>query len=375
MIGHSLSHYRITASLGAGGMGEVYRARDEKLGREVALKVLPAEMAGDASRLERFQREARAVAALNHPNIVTLYSVEEEGGTHFLTMELVEGRTLGEVMSDGQIPLGRFFEIALALAAAMAAAHGRGITHRDLKPANVMLTDEGFVKVLDFGLAKLAESAGADDLTQMPTEALTQDGMVVGTIPYMSPEQIEGKPLDHRTDIFSLGVLLYEMLVGSRPFQGDTQPALMSAILRDDPPSVVAVRNDLPRHLGRVVARCLEKDPKRRYESAAGLSYELEGLEREHRAESLAASSSRGEAESRPVDPSPAGTRFSSIGAGPAEAPSAAGSSGVAALRERSIAVLPFVNRSGDPDDQYFSDGLSEELINALSKLSGIRVT
>jgi serine/threonine-protein kinase len=388
-------------------MGEVYRARDEKLGREVALKVLPAEMAGDASRLERFQREARAVAALNHPNIVTLYSVEEADGTHFLTMELLEGRTLGEVMAGERMALGRFFEIASPLASAMAAAHGRGITHRDLKPANVMLTDEGFVKVLDFGLAKLAEGAGADDLTQMPTEALTQDGMVVGTIPYMSPEQVEGKPLDHRTDIFSLGVLFYEMVTGSRPFEGETQPALMSAILRDDPPSVVAVRADLPRHLGRVVARCLEKDPKRRYESAASLAYELESLEEEYRAESLAAAPRP--ADRRPAPPRPAGAGVApeapdevpspagrgtgspmggSMGSpmrsptgGPMRSPMASstrgstGSSGVAALRERSIAVLPFVNRSGDPDDQYFSDGLSEELINALSKLPGIRVT
>ena len=268
MIGTTLSHFRITAKLGEGGMGEVYLAEDTKLGREVAIKVLPAKMASDPARLERFQREARAIAALNHPNIVTIYSVEEAAGTHFIAMELVDGRTLAQEIPPGGLTLGRFFDLSIAMTKAVAAAHARGITHRDLKPANVMVDREGQVKVLDFGLAKLTEESVPPEMTQMPTEALTQEGLVIGTIPYMSPEQVEGKPIDARTDIFSLGVLFYEMATGERPFQGDTSPALMSSILKDVPQPIVDVRHDLPRHLGRILNRCLEKDPQHRYSSA-----------------------------------------------------------------------------------------------------------
>ena len=240
MIGTNLSHFRISAKLGAGGMGEVYRAEDTKLGREVAIKVLPAEMADDPVRLERFQREARAVAALNHPNIVAIYAIEsaapaDRAGApprpiHFLVMELVEGSTLREVIPVGGLSLERFFDLGIAMARAVAAAHDKGITHRDLKPANVMVNRDGLVKVLDFGLAKLAEAESASEMTQMPTEVLTQEGLIVGTIPYMAPEQVEGKAVGPRTDIFSLGVMFYEMVTGERPFRGDTSPALMSSI-------------------------------------------------------------------------------------------------------------------------------------------------
>jgi serine/threonine protein kinase/tetratricopeptide (TPR) repeat protein len=372
MIGQTLSHFRITAKLGEGGMGEVYLAEDTKLGREVAIKVLPTEMAADPTRLERFQREARAVAALNHPNIVTIYSVEEDNGTHFITMELVEGHTLNQVIPPGGLELGRFFELAIDMTKALASAHAKGIAHRDLKPANVMVNREGQVKVLDFGLAKLTEEPVAPEMTQMPTEVLTQEGLVIGTIPYMSPEQVEGKRVDARTDIFSLGVLFFEMVTGDRPFQGDTSPALMSSILKDVPQPVVEIRTDLPRHLGRILTRCLEKDPQRRYSSASDLAYELESFRKEYESDtSVTVQEAPASAPSPVTAPSPA----PSSGSGSRDT-SVTGVSTIAeALRERSIAVLPFVNRSGKEDDDYFCDGLSEELINALSKLPGLRVT
>ena len=223
LIGQSLAHYRIIAAIGAGGMGQVYRATDTRLHRDVALKVLPLEMAASPERLERFQREARAVAALNHPHIVTIYSVEEIEGFHYLTMELVEGETLDRLIPEDGMAVPRLLDVAVGLADALAAAHDRGIIHRDLKPANVMVTTEGRVKVLDFGLAKLArpESESLAD-SRLTTELRTTEGTVMGTLPYMSPEQLLGQALDHRTDLFSLGVMLYEMASGERPFQGSS---------------------------------------------------------------------------------------------------------------------------------------------------------
>src|SRR5277367_2283524 len=218
-------------------MGEVYRATDTKLAREIALKVLPAAMANDPDRLARFQREARAVAALNHPNVVTVYSVEESDNVHFITMELIEGQPLDRLISANGLPQERIIEIAGAIAEALAAAHEKGIVHRDLKPANVMVTNEGRVKVLDFGLAKDIRASNLGDAT-LTSASQTQVGVVMGTPAYMSPEQTSGRPLDHRTDIFSLGVLLYEMSTGKRPFAGSSSAELVSAILRDTPPSV-----------------------------------------------------------------------------------------------------------------------------------------
>jgi len=236
-------------------MGEVYRATDTTLGREVALKLLPATMAGDPERLARFQREARAVAALNHPHIVTIFSVEEAEGVHFLTMELVEGTSLDRHITAGGLSIEEIIEIAGALAEALAAAHEKGIMHRDLKPTNVMVTVDGRVKVLDFGLAK---DVGAEppDGAAMTEAGLTQAGMVMGTPAYMSPEQISGRALDHRTDIFSLGVVLHEMSTGRRPFAGTSSAELVSSILRDNPPLVTEVRADLPADLARESRAC-----------------------------------------------------------------------------------------------------------------------
>ncbi len=324
--GDRLGHYTLVSLLGSGGMGAVYRATDTVLGRDVALKVLPPDMADDPERLERFRREARTVAALSHPNIVTIYSVEHADGTHFLTMELVEGRTLEDAMADHRpVPIERVLEIARQITGAAAAAHDKGIVHRDLKPANVILDASGRVKVLDFGLAK-TRGAAAFSAGDAATALATQVGTVLGTPTYMSPEQVRGLDVDHRTDIFSLGVMLYEMATGARPFRGRSAAELASSILRDAPPAVGDVRPSVPSDLTRAITRCLEKDPSARFESMAQLADALR----------------------RP-------------GSGHA-------------TRGPSVAVLPFQNLSADPENEFFADGLAEELLNALTQIDGLRV-
>ena len=277
-----LGHYTIVQKLGSGGMGEVYLAEDTRLGRKVALKTLLPEVANDSERRARFEREARAVAAINHPNIVTLYSIESEGEVHFLTMELVTGQTLAKIIPRGGLPLKRFFPIALSLTDAISSAHEHGITHRDLKPENVMVADNGRVKVLDFGLSKLKPRAfDPDEVTKGLSDARTAKGLIIGTLAYMSPEQAEGRELDHRSDIFSLGLLLHQMLAGSRPFEGESTAAYLSALLRDNPPALTDVRSDVPPRLARMIQRCLEKEPARRYQSTADLHTDLAELQQE----------------------------------------------------------------------------------------------
>jgi Tol biopolymer transport system component len=279
MIGKTLAHYKIIEKIGSGGMGEVYRASDSKLGREVALKILPPAAAADPERRQRFEREAKAVASLQHPHIVTIFSIEEAEGTHFFTMEIVRGKTLNDVIPTDGVPLDQLFEIGIPLADAVHAGHERGVIHRDLKPGNVMVDEAGHLKVLDFGLAKLVTVVD-DNAQTMTARDSTQEGRVLGTVAYMSPEQAEGKELDRRSDIFSLGVLLYEAATGKRPFTGDTPISMMSAILRDTPPSVTSLK-PLPRHLGRIIQRCLEKSPDKRFQTARDVCNELEGLKRE----------------------------------------------------------------------------------------------
>lgn len=284
MIGRTISHYRILDKLGAGGMGEVYLAHDLRLQRRVALKLLPAELAARRERLERFKREATLVAALDHPNIVTVFSIEEADGLHFITMQLVSGRPLSRRIPRQGLPLEAFFDIAVPVADAVAAAHAKGIVHRDLKPANIMLGDDGQVAVLDFGLAKLLEDeprAPASSRASTSTTPLTRAGQAPGTAAYMSPEQAAGGAVDHRSDIFSLAIVLYEMATGRRPFEGSSQVELRAAILAVEPPPVTALRPDLPRHLGRIIARGLEKDPPHRYQSVLDMRNDLAGLRRE----------------------------------------------------------------------------------------------
>jgi len=292
MIGKTLNHYKVISHLGRGGMGEVYVAEDTKLGRRVALKMLPAAVTEDRERRARFEREARAVAALNHPHIVTIYGVEESDGTHFLAMELVEGQVLTELIPRQGLGLSKLLDYGIPMADAVSTAHRKGIFHRDLKPDNVMVGDDGRLKVLDFGLAKLREQEPGEmeQATSLPTESVTQDGKILGTVAYMAPEQAEGKPVDARSDIFSLGVILYQMATGRRPFQGDTPISTITAILRDTPTSVTEVNRSLPRHLGRVIRRCLEKDPERRYQTAQDLRNELEALKEEAASGSLSVS-------------------------------------------------------------------------------------
>lgn len=286
MIGKHLGHYEILEKIGEGGMGEVYRAHDTKLDRDVAIKTLSGAVARSDERLARFQREAKAIAALNHPNIVTIYSVEEIDEVLFLSMELIEGETLSRLIGKDGLPLDKFFELAIALADALAAAHSQGVTHRDIKPSNIIVGKDGRLKVLDFGLAKLRGlTADSSQIMELPTvaaeEPVTAKGEVLGTAMYMSPEQAEGKALDHRSDIFSLGVVLYEMATGARPFHGDTPASLISSILRDDPPSISEMNRRLPRHLGRIVKRCLAKDVQRRFQTALDVRNELAGLKGE----------------------------------------------------------------------------------------------
>jgi serine/threonine protein kinase len=335
--GTRLGSYEILTALGSGGMGEVYRAHDPRLDRDVALKVLPADVASDPARLDRFTREARAIAALNHPHIVTIYSTEEADGIRFLTMELVEGQSLDALIPPAGIPVRRFLELAIPLADALAAAHQEHITHRDLKPANVMVAATGRVKVLDFGLA-VARKPGSDPAELVTAPQLTVPGTILGTLPYMSPEQLDGGALDHRTDLFSLGVMFYEMLTGSRPFSGPTAPQLISSILRDWPPGAKDVRPDVPESLSRLITRCLEKTPANRVQTA-----------REVHAELLQAQKSFDAGEAR-------ATVSPQTDAAP------------------SIVVLPFANRSPDPDNEYFSDGLTEEIIADLAKIGALRV-
>ena len=260
-------------------MGEVYLAEDSKLGRQVALKVLAHESARDPDRRARFEREARAVAALNHPGIVTIHSVEEDAGLLFLTMELVEGKTLSECIAPGGMTLAELLRIAIPLADAVGTAHQRGITHRDLKPANVMVADDGRVKVLDFGLAKQQpKDAFQGETAMLPAENLTADGRILGTVAYMSPEQAQGKAVDSRSDVFSLGIVLFEIATAVRPFTGDSNVAVISSILKDTPPLVTDLRPDLPRELSRIVKRCLAKDPEERYQTGKDLRNDLKAL-------------------------------------------------------------------------------------------------
>jgi signal transduction histidine kinase/DNA-binding response OmpR family regulator len=277
LAGSSLGRYRIVSRLGAGGMGEVYRAHDPRLQRDVALKVLSALAAGEEQALRRFEREARAVAALNHPNIVVIYSFEQADGTAFITMELLEGQSLDRVVPAVGLDLATLKQLAVPIADALASAHGSGITHRDLKPSNVMLTRERRVKVLDFGLAKRVRDDATEPLLAR-SETMTRHGVILGTLAYSAPEVAQGREADHRSDLFSLGVMLYEMATGVRPFTGASPTEVLASILRDDPPPLAVRRPDLPAAFSRVVRRCLEKDPAKRYADTRDLLRDLQML-------------------------------------------------------------------------------------------------
>ena len=282
MIGKTVSHYRILEKLGSGGMGVVYKAEDTKLGRTVALKVLPPERVADPNRKRRFVQEARAASALNHPNIIIIHDIDEAEGVHYIAMEHVEGKTLDRLIARHGLRVNEALKYAVQMAAALAKAHSAGIVHRDLKPTNVMVTDDGLVKVLDFGLAKLTEAAPTGDAeTAVTVEPTTEEGTIVGTVGYMSPEQAEGKPVDARSDVFSFGSVLYEMLTGQRAFQGETKVSTIAAILREEPKPLSQVVEGLPREVERIVKRCLRKDPAHRVQHMDDLKVALEELKEE----------------------------------------------------------------------------------------------
>ncbi|HET9952033.1 MAG TPA: protein kinase [Candidatus Eisenbacteria bacterium] len=396
--GTRLGTYQISAPLGAGGMGEVYRARDTRLGREVAVKVLPGAVTSSADRLARFEREARTVAGLNHPNIVTLFSVEDEEGIRFLTMELVEGQSLDRVVTPGGLPLSRVLDLAIPMANALIAAHERGVVHRDLKPGNVMVTHDGWVKVLDFGLAKVAaepgEGPGQGATIGATVESpISGEGQVLGTVPYMAPEQIRGEAVDARSDLFALGIILYELATGRRPFTGMTSADVSSAILRDAPVPVLSLRADLPRDLNRIITRCLEKNPRDRFQTARDVYNELRYIQKELAMGPVAPPSTPPPSAGYPAAPatpapstptprpaaSPSSGGSSAAPRTPAPASSGSSASGlssgvVSGHDVPSIAVLPFINRSRGEEDEYFSDGLADELLNVLTKIRGLRV-
>ena len=369
-VGRTLGHYRIVEELGRGGMGVVYRAEDLQLGRQVALKALPPEVAGHQDRLARFRREARSLAALNHPNIVTLYAVEELEGQLLLAMELVKGKTLGEIIPAEGLELATFFGLAIPLVDALSAAHEEGVVHRDLKPGNVLVTPQGRVKILDFGLAKLrAVAADPAATTHLPTEAQTALGAVVGTPAYMAPEQIRSGLADERSDIFALGLVLYQMVSGRHPFQRAASADVVSAILRDDPPPLLRHKPHLPEHLDRILRSCLEKDPERRLQSAKDLRNQLASLQAE-----LASG-----VVSQPSPPAPA-VRWRPAAAALAAVLALALVLALWAINQRSPAApapLPYLAVtearlfSGQRGPEYLRSGLIAALAERLSGLEG----
>src|SRR6266508_1911090 len=374
LVGRTIGHYKLSERIGTGGMGEVYLATDMTAGRKAALKLLPMRFTGDAVRLKRFQQEAHAVVGLNHPNILTVYEIGEDHSTHYIASELIEGETLRQRLARGRIEVGEAVDVAIQVASALAAAHEAGIVHRDIKPENIMLRPDGYVKVLDFGIAKLAEQ---EVPTTMPRdEALllveTNLGSILGTVRYMSPEQARGGHIDKSTDIWSLGVVLYEMLTGHAPFTGDTPQEVMSSILEKQPPPLTRYVTHAPTELQQIVSKTLRKDRAQRYHSAHELLQALKDLRRKLEAELERAAAPLLLRWAR----SPVALVLIVLAAvlaltfpffrhrNPTTSPPS----------DKSIAVLPFENLSADRDNAYFAEGIQEEILTRLAKIADLKV-
>jgi len=367
--GLQLGHYSIVSRIGAGGMGEVYLAHDIKLDRKVAIKFLSESLVGNATAKERLVREAKAAAKLDHPNICSIYEIGEEAGVSFIVMQYVEGETLASLIKRAPMDLGESVDVAVQVADALAEAHSHGVIHRDIKPANIMITARGQAKVLDFGLAKISLGMPSRGESDAPTALKTEPGLVMGTMQYMSPEQLLGRDVDPRTDIFSLGVVMYEMATARRPFSGKTASETMDQIIHSQPEAIARLNYSVPAELERIIRKCIEKDPSRRYQSARDLLVDLRNLKRDNDSAVVV-----GEVTSR---------RRSNIRRGVIAATIVASLVvallGLYLMRGRNeaietIAVLPFVNANVDPNAEYLADGIPESIMNSLSQLPNLKV-